>query len=168
MKPYQIIASGLAGAALVVCVVVWVGWNRTPRIQGRILEVRTLGTDENSSVAIVDFEATNTSGILMQVGHRRLAAVTAGGIRYSGTTMSVFDLRQLFKYFPALGRINNEPLIDRTRIAPGDSVKGMIAARFEMPKHELDLRREIIVEIEDIDDTVSSITQVNDIERDEQ
>ena len=162
MKLYQFILAGLVGAGLLVAAVYWIARGKTARVEGSITEVRTLGMDRNSSVAIVDFEFTNYSDALVMIGDRDLIVVDQDGIVHESYTLKTSDLRQLFRYFPALGQIKHEPVVDRTKIPSGESLRGMVAARFEIPKHELDLRREIIFRITDVDGAVSELSLESD------
>ena len=107
--------------------------------------------------AIVDIEAVNPSDTQMMIGKRTMTVMDAKGIRSQGKVISAPDLKGLFRYFPGLGGIDNEPLLNRVRIQPGESVFGMVAARFEIPKHELDLRQELILRLVDVDGSVSEI-----------
>ena len=162
MKAYQFVLAGLAGA----CVLVWGAlrisdW-KTAQLEGRITQVRTLGMDQQSSVAIVDIEAVNPSDTQMMIGDRALTVMDERGIRSQGKVISAPDLKGLFQYFPGLGGIDNEPLLNRVRVQPGEYVFGMVAARFEIPKHALDLRQELIVRLVDIDGSVSEIRQVSE------
>ena len=157
MKGYQFVLAGLAGAAVLLWAALEVSDWKTAQLDGTITKVRTLGMDRHSSVAIVDFEGVNPSDIQMMIGERTLTVLDGKGIRREGKTISALDLKGLFQYFPGLGGIENEPLLNRVRIQPGESVFGMLAARFEIPKHELDLRRELILRLADVDGSVTEI-----------
>lgn len=102
-----------------------------------------MGMDDSSSVAIVNFEAANSSNYELWINRRELAIIDRAGNPLDGRILSVFDIQQLFKYFPALGGMRDEPLIDNRYLAPGESLRGLVAARFEIPKHELDIRQQI-------------------------
>lgn len=136
---------GLIGAVVVAGLIIVYNWGATPRFAGSISDVRTLGMDESSSVAIVNFVASNSSNYEISINRREMAIVDQEGTPVEGRILSVFDIRQLFQYFPALGGMGDEPLIDNSHLAPGATVRGLVAARFEIPKHELDTRREIVV-----------------------
>ena len=161
MKAYRFILAGLGAAGALVAAILFFNQGSSPRIEGEILQVRTLGMDQNSSVAIVDFKGENTAKYPLIVGSRFLVVTDSNGRVHEGDTTSVYDLEKLFQYFPALGAAGNEPVIDKTRLEPGDKIQGMIAARFEIPKHELDMRRQITVRIVDVGDSVSEIAQEN-------
>ncbi|MDE0108698.1 MAG: hypothetical protein OXJ37_15755 [Bryobacterales bacterium] len=135
---------GLLGALLVAGAIIAYNWGATPRLDGRITEVRTLGMDANSSVAIVNFEATNTSNYDVAINYREIEVVDRAGNIMQGRILSVFDVEQLFNYYPALGGMKDEPLLDERYVAPGEFFRGLTAARFEIPKHELDVRQELV------------------------
>ena len=144
------VGGGLLGALVVAGAIIYYNWDATPRLEGDVTQVRTLGMDAESSVAILNFVATNTSNYEISVSSREMEIVDAEGNLRQGKILSVFDVQQLFKYFPALGGMGDEPLTDNRRLAPGELVRGLSAARFEIPKHELDERQEIILRTLDI------------------
>jgi hypothetical protein len=157
MKAYQFIVAGLIGAAAIAGIGFLVSRGQAARLEGAITNIRTLGSDETSAVAIVDFEAANPSQILLIVGDRDLLVVDGQGMQHEGSTISAADLKMLFQYFPALGSLENEPLIDRVRVEPGRGLRGVVAARFEIPKHRLDARQELILRIKDVDGGISEL-----------
>lgn len=144
------VGGGLLGALIVAGTIIYYNWDATPRLAGNVTQVRTLGMDAESSVAIINFAATNTSNYEISVSSREMEIVDAEGNLRQGKILSVFDIQQLFKYFPALGGMGDEPLTDNRRLAPGELVRGLTAARFEIPKHELDERQEIVLRTLDI------------------
>lgn len=144
------VAGGLLGALLVAGAIIYYNWDATPRLSGDVTQVRTLGMDAESSVAIINFVATNTSNYEISVSSREMEILDAEGNVLQGKILSVFDIQQLFKYFPALGGMGDEPLTDNRRLAPGRSMRGLVGARFEIPKHELDERQEIVFRTLDV------------------
>ncbi len=140
-----ILGGGLIGGLIVAGGIIVYNWGATPRLDGEITGVRTLGMDASSSVAIVNFEASNASNYELSINRRELVIVDLSGNVQEGRILSVFDIQQLFKYFPALGGMRDEPLVDDRHLAPGELVRGLVAARFEIPKHELDSRQELIL-----------------------
>ena len=155
MKFHQFALAGLAGAFVLAAAFYFLAYDRATRIDGTITNVRTLAMDENAAVAIVDFEGSNGSDILFVVDDREIVVVDENGIPHEGSTIGAFDLEQLFKYFTALGEMTNEPLLASAKLAPGDTVEGVIAARFEISKDEIDARRELILRVTDVDGGVS-------------
>jgi hypothetical protein len=157
MKPWQFVLVGIAGAGILAWATLGISDRKSAQLEGSITQVRTLAMDERSSVAIVDFEADNPSDVVMMIGDRTLSIINQKGIAYEGRTLTSFDVKGLFEYFPALGAMKNEPLVKRVRVGAGEKVGGMIAARFEIPKHELDLRQELTLVIADIDGGISTL-----------
>lgn len=140
----NILVGGSLGGLIVTGAFIAYNWGATPRLSGEITEVRTLGMDASSSVAIVNIKATNTSNYELSIDYREVAVIDSEGSLLVGRTLSVFDIQQLFKYYPALGGMRDEPLVDSRQLASGETVRGLVAARFEIPKHELDMRKELI------------------------
>ena len=164
MKPHYFALTGLCGALLMTGLIYFAGQSRMAVLDGEITEVRTLGVERTASVAIVDFRATNESDVLFQAGDRRVVVVGEHGGRYDGRLSSSFDLKQLFKYFPALGTMSHEPYIEGIKLEPGQSVAGMLAARFAMSKEDLDMRRELILQIYDADGSLTELRLVEEAE----
>jgi hypothetical protein len=152
-----VIIAGLLGALLLAGGIVLFNRDTAPRLDGAITQVRTLGMDQNSSAAIVNFDAVNGSNNLLIVARRDLFAIDQHGMERSSSTISASDLEYLFKLYPALGGMGFEPLVDRVRVEPGGPLRGILAARFEIPKHELDQRQAIIFRIEDVDGKQSEL-----------
>jgi hypothetical protein len=152
-----VIVSGLIGALLIAGAILLFNRDTAPRLDGKITQVRTLGMDQNSSVAIVNFDAVNGSNNLLIVARRDLLVVDKNGAERAGSTISVSDLKYLFQLYPALGGMGFEPLIDRVRVEPEQPLRGILAARFDLPKHELDHRQAILFRIEDVDGKQSDL-----------
>ena len=149
---------GLVVAAVIVGLIVLKQQGSTPRLAGRITAVRTLGMDESSSVAIVDFRFTNDSRYRFVVGDCAMSVVDAKGETRQGQVISASHTAQLFELFPALGLKAGEPLIIKTKIAPGASNLVMLAARFDLSKTDLDARKKIGVSVTEVDGAVSELS----------
>ena len=132
---------GLLVAGLVVALIVFKQSGSTPRLAGEITAVRTLGMDRSSSVAIVDFRFVNASRYEFRVQSTAMTVVDAAGNERPGQVVAASNTNQLFQLFPALGAKTAETLIIRTRVAPNASLPAMLAARFEIPKADLDARQ---------------------------
>ena len=157
MKFHQFALVGLGGASVIAGLIYLAGASRRATLDGEITRVRTLGVERNASVAIVDFRATNESDVLFMAGDREVAVIDEQGARYDGAISSSFDLKQLFRYFPALGAMSHEPYVEGIKLRPGQSVAGMLAARFALSKEDLDHRREIILRIHDADGSLTEL-----------
>ena len=158
MKFYQFALSGLAGALALTGLFYFLAYDQAARIDGTITNVRTLAMDQHASVAIVDFEGANGSDILFVVDDREIIVVDENGFRHEGSTISARDLEGLFQYFTLLGEMKNEPFLSSTKLEPGDTVEGVVAARFEISKDQIDARRELILRLSDVDGGVSEFS----------
>ena len=152
-------AIGLAVVGIFVGLVVYKQRGSTPRLVGEIASVRTLEMDESSSVAIVDLRVTNDSRLLFIVRETAMRAVDAKGEARQGRIISASDAKRLFELFPALGSISSEMLIIKTHIPASESRTMMLAARFEIPKADLDARKSITVSVGEVDGAVSELSR---------
>ncbi len=143
------IGGGLAAALVIAGLILFYNRGVGPGLGGEIVKVRTLGMDQNSSVAIVNFSVHNTSDNRLLIEKHYLEVVDQNGDRHRGMVISMDDIDRLFQYYPALGGMEFEPIRNETRLEPGESLRGLAAARFEIPKHELDMRQEIIFGVQD-------------------
>ena len=118
---------------------------------GKILKVRTLALDENSSVAVIDFRVVNSSDYTVIVREVAVTLDQPNGTASDGTVVSEVDARRLFQYYPVLGQKYNDSLIIRDRIKPHETLDRMIAARFEIPVAQLDARKRLKLRVVDVD-----------------
>jgi len=128
-------------------------------LAGEITNVRTLGMDEKSSVAIVDFKLTNRSQYPFVVGSTAMSLVDANGETQEGSMVSDGHTKDLFEAFPVLGTKIARSLAIKEKIAPGESRAVTLAARFEIPKGDADVRKLIKVTVTEIDGTVTELSQ---------
>jgi len=128
-------------------------------LAGEITNVRTLGMDEKSSVAIVDFKLTNRSQYPFVVGSTAMSLVDANGETHEGSMVSDGQTKDLFEAFPVMGKKLGGGLAIREKIAPGETRTVTLAARFEIPKGDADTRKSIKVTVTEIDGTVTELSQ---------
>ncbi len=124
-------------------------------LKGAILKVRTMGMDDNSSLAVVDFRFVNSSDYPFVVRSVDVTATGADGQTYPSTSVPEVDAKRIFEYYPVLGPKFNPSLITRDKIPGKHSEDRMIVARFEVPVAQLDARKNLKVSIEDVDGPVS-------------
>lgn len=141
----RILTFGLLGALLVAGAIYFYNEGATPTLAGEITEVRTLAMDEASSVAVVNFAGTNTSDRIVFIHQREVSITDENGVPHVGLPVQVSDVQNLFQYFPILGGMKDAPLLPRTEIEPGTELRGLVVARFNLPKHELDARKSLVV-----------------------
>ena len=126
--------------------------NRASYLQptGRILQVRSAPLDENSSVLLVDFEATNPSGREMTVRWITVNLHRADGATPDNMPIAGSDLPLLFRAHPELGKLEHPPAREREHIAPGQTVDQVIAVRYDFPESDLKQRKDLQLVVEDI------------------
>ncbi len=142
------------GLVVIAIAVVWIFYmQRGAHIEpaGKILKVRTLALDENSSIAVVDFRVVNSSDYTVIVREVAVSLDQPNGTDSDGTVVSEMDARRLFQYYPVLGQKYNDSLIIRDRIKPHETLDRMIAARFEIPVAQLDKRKRLKLRVVDVD-----------------
>jgi hypothetical protein len=152
----------LGGLVLVAAAVAWMFYIQRGahmELEGAILKVRTLATDENSSVAIIDFRVTNVADYVWMVRSVSVSLTDGQGYLVEGSTISDVDAARLFDYYPLLGQKYNNSLIPRMRIQPRQTVDRMIGVRFEVPEAQLQARKVLTIRVEEVDGGVSEITE---------
>lgn len=152
----------LVGLAIVGAAVAWVFYAQRGAhlvLQGSVSKVRTVATDENGSVAIVDFRFVNVADYRWVIRKVDVSVTDAQGYTVPGSTVSEVDATRLFEYFPLLGQKYNDSLVARARLEPHQTIDRMIAAKFDIPEAQLQARKGLSIRIEDVDGAVSEITE---------
>jgi len=152
----------LAGVAAVAAVVAWVFHMQRGahmELTGTILKVRTLATDEHSSVAIIDFRVTNVADYVWMVRSVDVSVVDGQGYVAQGSTISDVDAARVFEYYPLLGQKYNDSLTPRTRIQPHQTIDRMIGVRFEIPEAQVAARKNLTIRVVEVDGGVSEIVE---------
>ena len=150
------------GLAVVICAIAGVLYiQRGAKIEltGSILKVRTLATDETSSLAAIDFRFVNPSNYPFVVQEVIVSIEDKAGKTVEGATVSALDTGRLFENYPILGPKYNDALIVKNKIPSRQSWDRMIVARFAVPESELDARRKLIVRIVDVDGPASELVE---------
>ncbi len=130
------------------------------RLEGKILKVRVLALPGNkASLVMVDFRATNPSDVPLVVGDVKIRLQPAQGDAVDGQAIARADIATVFQYEKLLGPKYNDVLAARDRIGPHQAGDHMAGARFEMPDAEVNARRNLTVQIEDVDGTVAELTE---------
>lgn len=154
-----ILVAGLIGAGIVAGAILFYNRGAKPTLSGEITEVRTIGVDKNASVAFVNFAGQNSAENRLIIHKRELEVIDGDGNRHIGMLVQAQDVNSLFEYFPILGGMKDEPLLPRTELEPGQSLRGLLSARFEISKDKLDQREKIIMRVYDIRRRTSEIEE---------
>ncbi len=99
MKSNFATAFGLGIAVLAVGVTLVLYMQRGSRMDlpGKLLKVRTAPLDENSSVVVIDFRATNPSDVLFMVRSVSVEMEDNQGKSYQGSVAADMDVKPLFR-----------------------------------------------------------------------
>ncbi len=151
------IALGLAAAALLVGLAVYLNRGSQTRLEGSILKVRTIATDDAASIVVVDFRLKNPARALFVVRDVTVEATAADGKKLEGVTVSEPDLDRVLGYYPLTGPRFNPVLKARERLRGGETADRTIAASFGVSEKELLQRRGLVVRILDVDGAVAEI-----------
>jgi hypothetical protein len=120
-------------------------------LDGKILKVRSLATDEKSSIVVVDFRVTNPTNTPFVVREGQVKITAPDGKEVEGDTIARSDINRVFDYYKILGSKYNEVLIQRDRIDGGKTMDRMIAARFDLPATDIDQRKSLTLTLIDVD-----------------
>jgi hypothetical protein len=128
-------------------------------LPGKVLKVRTAPLDEASAVAAIDFRISNPADYPFVVRKVTVAMEDTAGNESEGQTVSEVDARQLFQVIPLLGQKFNDTLLMRDSIPPHTSWDRMVAARFEVSESKLEVRKRLVVRIEEVDGKVFDLSE---------
>lgn len=145
---------GMAVAALAVGLAVWGNRGSQVRLEVTGLKARTVGTDENSSILILELRLKNPAQVPFVVRQVRAGVLAKGGARVEGKVVSELDLDRVLEYYKHLGPRYNPTLKARERLAGGAQIDRTVAASFAVAEDTLNAREAVAVEIEDVDGVV--------------
>ncbi len=94
---------GLSAVAIFAGVAVLLNRGSQVRLEGSILKVRIVPTDDNACLAVVDFRVKNPSSTIFQVKQLRIVATTADGTEIEGQTVPQLDLDRVLEYHKVAG-----------------------------------------------------------------
>jgi hypothetical protein len=117
---------------------------------GRILQVRTAPMTDDSSILLIDFEATNPSGREMRIRYITVAIHTPDGASPDNMAIAGTDLPMLFRAHPELGRLDHPYAHEREVIGPGQTVDQIIAVRYDLSESDLKKRKDLQLVVEDV------------------
>ncbi|MBA3972996.1 MAG: hypothetical protein C0504_02110 [Candidatus Solibacter sp.] len=142
---------GLLLVALMAGIVFWSNMGSQVRLSAEVLSVRTLATSESSALLIAEVRITNPARVPFVLREVRVSAVESSGGAITGDPVAQGDLDRVLGYFPAGGPRYNETLKVRSRIAGNSQADWTIPASFALSQMDLDARRGLEIEIEDVD-----------------
>lgn len=128
-------------------------------LNGKILKVRVLALDPQSSFVVADFRVTNPSGIDFVVKDVELTLDPASGGPAKGAVTSKADIDTLFQYQKLIGPKYNDVLSLKDKVKAGATHDYMVAARFELPEQAIQSRKAIHLRLEDLDGPVAELSE---------
>ena len=84
------------------------------------------------------------------------------GNLHTGSYVDEAAANTVFEYYPLLGPKYNPTLKVKDRVDSRESLDRMICSRFEIPESAVELRRRLIIQVEDVDGAISSIVHAAD------
>jgi hypothetical protein len=153
----KFLAIGVAGAAILAGFGLLLNRGSQVRLEGSVLKVRTIATDDNASIAVVDFRVSNPAKALFMVSELKLEVTTADGRRLEGMTVAQMDLDRVLEYNKLAGPRFNETLKERDRLRGGTTEDRTAAASFEISEKQLQARSRLVLKIRDADGVLVEI-----------
>jgi hypothetical protein len=120
-------------------------------LEGKVLKVRTLASDDANSIVVADFRAKNTAGIPFMSREAKIIVTKADGSEIEGDTIARTDLDRVFDYYKVLGPKYNPVFIQRDRIQGGQTMDRMVAASVALPESDVAARKNVTVRLFDVD-----------------
>jgi hypothetical protein len=145
----------LAIGLLVVGAMIWGGLFASRKahvnLEGKILKVRTVATDDKNTIVVVDFRVNNDSNIPFVAQDAFIFVTGPDGNEVEGITVSRPDMNRIFDYYKLLGPKYNEVLIIRDKVGPGEQMDRMVAAGIALPESEIEHRTGLKLRLKDVD-----------------
>ena len=138
----------------------WVGTKGAHvSLDGKILKIRTLPTDEKNAIVVVDFRVHNEADAQFVVGSGTIKIIKADGTEIEGETVARTDMNRVFEYYKILGPKYNETLIIKDKVLGRQNLDRMLAAQFPVPAAEIDQRKNLVLTLTDIDGPVFTFSE---------
>lgn len=145
----------LAIGLVVVGGMIWFGLFASRKahvnLEGKVLKVRTVATDEKNTIVVVDFRVNNDSNIPFVAQEAFIFVAGPDGKDVEGVTVARSDMNRIFDYYKLLGPKYNEVLIIRDRVGPGQQMDRMVAAAVPLPEQDIENRKALKLRLQDVD-----------------
>ncbi|WP_321477848.1 hypothetical protein [uncultured Paludibaculum sp.] len=151
---------GLLSVIVLAGVVLLLNRGSQVRLEGSILKVRVVPTDDNACLAVVDFRVKNPSSTLFQVKELRIVATGADGAPIEGQTVPQMDLDRVLAYHKIAGERFTPVLKERDRLRPGATEDRTAAAGFALSEKAFGARKGLVLKIQDADGVTTEFGDV--------
>ncbi|QOY90407.1 hypothetical protein [Paludibaculum fermentans] len=142
---------GLMAVAILAGVALLVNRGSQVRLEGSILKVRVVPTDDNACLAVVDFRVKNPSSTIFQVKQLKIVVTTADGTEIEGQTVPQLDLDRVLEYHKVAGTRYTPMLKERDRLNSGVEEDRTAAAGFTLSEKVFQTRKGLTLKIQDAD-----------------
>lgn len=159
LKPLPFVAIGLVVVGVAAAAILYMQRGQHIEVKGAILKVRTLGLEDNSTIAVMDFRMANNADLPFLVRSVEPVLVDAKGQTLDGMAVAEIDAQRLFAAYPVLGQKFNDTLRIRTRLAPHQSIDRMLVARFDTPLTAFEARQALSIRVEDMGGAIDEIAE---------
>jgi len=151
---------GLAVVGVVVALTLFGTRGAHLSLAGNVLKVRTMPTDENNSLVVVDFRVRNTADATPFVIKDAIITVTAAdGKDVEGMTVARRDMDRVFDAYKLIGPKYNQSLIPSDRVNGEQTIDRMVAAAIPLPESAVVKRRNLRVRFIELDGVTSEISE---------
>jgi hypothetical protein len=151
---------GLGVVAIIIAVTLFGTRGAHLSLEGKVLKVRTMATDDQNSIAVIDFRVKNTATrIPFVIKDAEVAVITADGKEVQGMTIARRDMDRIFEAYRLIGPKYNQTLIMRDKINGGETMDRMIAAAIPLPEAAVRSRKDLTVRFIELDGAVSQIDE---------
>jgi hypothetical protein len=120
------------------------------KLDGAIQRVRVVETGGEKNVLVVEFDVTNHAKIAYVVREAEIE-IEDGQKRVAGETVAVRDIQNICQHVASLNHDCAQPLVTREQIAPGATVRRLVAASFAKTPRELGERQGLLLRIRELD-----------------
>ncbi len=141
---------GRALLAAMLLFLILAGCGRYMKLDGVITRVRVVETGSGRNVLVAEFDITNTASVPYIVREAELEIPDDSG-PLLGAAVAVRDAQTLCRHMASLNQDCAQPLTPRERIAPGASVRRLVAASFPKTARELEQRKGLLLRIRELD-----------------
>jgi hypothetical protein len=124
------------------------------------MKVRTLATDESSSLAVVEYRIKNPADVPFVVRLCKLRMVKKDGASVDGEVTAELDLDRVLDYYKTMGPRFNPTIKTKDRIGGRQVIDRTVAASFPVSEAELQDRGKFVLEIVDVDGAVETVEEV--------
>jgi hypothetical protein len=155
----KFLGAGIAVAAIGVGLGLYSNRGAHVGLEGSIVKVRLIATDENSCVAVLELRLNNPADIRFLVRDVEVVAEGVKGQNLSAPSVPQIDLDRVLDYFKLAGPRYNPVLRMKENIPGKTAVERSVAASFPVPESALAGRTTFRVLIRDVDGPVAEITE---------